>query len=107
MRYFRKKNKSTNDDDKQVKNKKKRTYISMDKRILEEMDKHIIMSIRRQQANNEHYMPATGFADFCKLYDYLLSVEHNRLHIEHNIDKDAINDKIKKHYKNRYFIIIS
>jgi hypothetical protein len=88
-------------------NNKPRTYITMDKRIIEEMDKHIISSIRRQQANCLHYIPAKGYEEFCKLYENLLINEQKRLILEYNIDEDTISTKIKKNYKNRYFIITS
>jgi hypothetical protein len=111
--YFRKKkndeNNINNNSNNNSNNKtnKKRTYITMNKRIIEEMDNHIISSIRRQQANSLNYIPAKGYEEFCKSYEKLLIDEQKRLHIEYNIEQTIIDMKIKKTYKNRYFALIS
>ena len=98
--YFRKK---TNQGDAKANGDakakaKKRTYITMDKHIIEEMDKHIIAGIRNQQVNCVKYTPAKGYEDFCKQFEHLLLGEQERL-----LNKDTVNEKFKKTYKNRYF----
>jgi len=79
----------------------KRTYISMDKKLIEYMDKHIIDGVNMADI----YTPAIGYNEFCKLYEKLLDIEKKRLQLEFNIDDDKIGDKFKKTYKNRYFIL--
>jgi len=79
----------------------KRTYISMDKKIIEYMDKHIVDGVNMA----DMYTPAICYNEFCKLYEKLLDIEKKRLQLEFNIDDDKIGDKFKKTYKNRYFIL--
>ena len=96
--YFRKKVEDTVvESDINIK-KKTNKYIPMSKFILEEMDKHILISMREQLAR---YTPARGYEDFCKQYCDLLSREQQRL----ALDEDMIAKKFKKTYKNRYFIL--
>lgn len=88
--------------------KNSRLYISTDKAILEAMDNHIRLSI-----NNTLYTPASGYNDFCKTHTSLLSEEIKRIYntfdrlenISANEISPLIIQKIKKTYKNRYFII--
>jgi hypothetical protein len=94
--YFRKK--STEKKEPQ----KRRVYVGVEKDLLEAMDKHII-----QNVNNKDYKPSDGFSIFCKENLEILQEEVNRLckcgltnHIE-------IKDKIKKTYKNRYFMLVT
>ena len=84
-------------------NKPKRTYIAMDKSLIEAMDKHIISSMRTQTAYSLPFKPAIGWIDFYKTHEVLIQGERTRLS---TIGTDTIIDeKIKKTYKNRYFII--
>ena len=83
--------------------KTKRTYIAMDKSLIESMDKHIISSMRTQTAYSLPFKPAIGWTDFYKTHEVLIQGERTRLS---TIGTDTIIDeKIKKTYKNRYFII--
>ena len=83
--------------------KTKRTYIAMDKSLIEAMDKHIISSMRTQTAYSLPFKPAIGWTDFYKTHEVLIQGERTRLS---TIGTDTIIDeKIKKTYKNRYFII--
>ena len=68
------------------------------------MDQHILTSITKKD-----YKPSEGFVDFCNTNVPLLKEEVSRLFEEEGIQKDAkiVEKKIKKTYKNRYFIIIS
>ena len=100
--YFRKKNNNVHtESNKKETTIKKRNYISMNKVVIEEMDKHIRAGIMRK----EDYTPANGYTDFCKLHDNLLDIEKKRINLECNIVNDKILDKFKKTYKNRYFIL--
>jgi hypothetical protein len=96
--------------------RKKRLYISMDPAILKAMDQHI----------QQHHMlaPASGFNDFCLKQAVLLQGEINRLmeeeytlvvqkekemEMEKEMEKEKEKEKklylkVKKTYKNRYFI---
>ena len=94
--YFRKK--STEKKEPQ----KRRMYIGVEKELLEAMDKHILQNVK-----NKEYKPSDGFSIFCKENIEILQEEVNRLckcgltnHIE-------IKDKIKKTYKNRYFMLVT
>ena len=54
---------------------------------------------------NEDYQPKTGFILFCKSNEAIL-IETLANVIEQGItDSEVIQDKIKKTYKNRYFIL--
>ena len=91
--YFRKK--STQ----KVKPKKRRIYVSMDRDLLDSMDKHITHSMK-----NNDFCPANGFDDYCVNNKETICNEVKRLLAE-NLDGDLISAKIKKTYKNRYFQI--
>jgi hypothetical protein len=94
--YFRKKNPAKKEP------VKRRNYIGLQKELLESMDKHII-----NNSKNESYKPSNGFDNFCKENLDLLKIEVNKL-ISYNItDVTEIKNKIKKTYKNRYFMIIN
>jgi hypothetical protein len=116
--YFRKKN--TEEDKKEInlvgaedkKIKIPRLYISADKNMLDAMDKHIQASLNDDNdKNNKLFTPASGYNDFCKTHTALLSTEIKRIYNTFdNLDlKKEISafiiQKIKKTYKNRYFII--
>ena len=92
--YFR--NKST--DKKEP--KQRRPYISVTRDLLNAMDNHI-----EKNMYNEDYQPKTGFILFCKSNEAIL-IETLANVIEQGInDSEVIQDKIKKTYKNRYFIL--
>jgi hypothetical protein len=82
--------------------KKRRNYMGAQKELLDNMDEHIKLNI-----NNTDYKPSDGFDDFCKGHVNLLKNEVNVLcRIGFN-DASEIKAKIKKTYKNRYFLLIS
>jgi len=94
--YFRKK--STE----QKEPVKRRKYYGLTKHVLDAMDKHIASNI-----TNDDYKPSTGFESFCMINVALLKEESSRL-ITHGFkDSAEIHEKLKKTYKNRYFIFIS
>ena len=79
-------------------------YIAVNKELLDAMDQHIITNITKKE-----YKPSEGFVDFCDTNIELLKEEVARLFEEEGVQKDAkiVEKKIKKTYKNRYFIIVS
>lgn len=82
--------------------KKRRNYMGAQKELLDAMDEHIKLNI-----NNAYYKPSDGFDDFCKSNVDLLKNEVNVLcRIGFN-DASEIKAKIKKTYKNRYFLLIN
>jgi hypothetical protein len=94
--YFRKK--STVKKEPQV----RRVYIGVEKDLLGAMDKHIMQNI-----TNKDYKPSDGFSIFCKENLELLQEEVTRLckcGLTNHID---IKEKIKKTYKNRYFMLVT
>jgi len=80
----------------------RRDYIGVQKNLLESMDKHIRMGI-----SSEDYKPSHGFDDFCKKNTDILKEEVNTLCKNGFTDSTQIKNKIKKTYKNRYFLLIS
>ena len=93
--YFRKK--STQ----KVEPRTRRKYISCDHDLLAAMDSHI-----GKHYNNEDFTPANGYDIFCKTNNDVLKEEVKKM-MENNItDKELISNKIKKTYKNRYFLFI-
>lgn len=79
-------------------------YVAINKDLLDAMDEHIITNITKKD-----YKPSDGFVDFCDTNISLLKEEVSRLFEEEGIQKDAkiVEKKIKKTYKNRYFLIIT
>jgi hypothetical protein len=93
--YFRKKSTEKKDP------KERKSYISVQKELLTFMDEHIKRSIQ-----NENYKPSEGFDTFCKENVDLLKEEVNILCKNGFTNSDEIKKKIKKTYKNRYFLLI-
>ena len=89
--YFRKKNTCINEP------KKRGTYLSIQKEILDAMDKHISTSLVDTK-------PSDRFDNFCIQYQIILKEEIMRLMNEKSHDAEEIKKKIKKTYKNRYFL---
>jgi len=79
---------------------KRRVYQGVQKELLEGMDEHI-----KNNINNENYKPSEGFDKFCKENIDLLKEEVNQLYKNGFTDSQEIKKKIKKTYKNRYFLI--
>jgi hypothetical protein len=78
------------------------TYVGIQKELLDAMDNHISINLKQSW-----YKPSTGFTEFCKENIDLLQQEIELL-IKYNVvASDEIRNKIKKTYKNRYFMIIN
>jgi len=93
--YFRKKSTEKKEP------KKRREYFGMSHDLLEKMDEHIHRNLMK-----ENYKPSEGFDAFCKESIELLREEVGRLCDIGLKDPQEIKQKIKKTYKNRYFLII-
>jgi hypothetical protein len=79
----------------------RRIYVSVQKDLLDSIDEHI-----NSQIKNVNYKPSQGFDEFCKNNIELLKNEINILCKNGLTDSNEIKKKIKKTYKNRYFLII-
>jgi len=117
--YFRKKNIKKDKEDKEDKEgrdantmdlkkkndektpQKKRNYISMLQTTLDAMDKHL----KEQLETNDNFSPASGFNNFCANFTTIIRTEVNRMVTENEMKTTEISDKIKKTYKNRYYMI--
>ena len=93
--YFRKKGTEKKEP------KKRCSYVGTAKELLDAMDNHLNSNI------NKEFKPSNGFEDFCKENIDLLKEEVNRLICCNIKDSNEIKKKIKKTYKNRYFVIIN
>ena len=91
--YFRKKQTVVQEP------KERRFYISVQKELLESIDKHILTCI-----NERKLKPSDGFSDFCENNREKLKEEIIRL-VNCDMKNNEIINKIKKTYKNRYFIL--
>jgi len=81
---------------------KRRDYIAIQRDLLDAMDDHI-----KSKINADDYKPSDGFDEFCKANIDLLKEEVNILCRNGFTNSVEIKNKIKKTYKNRYFLIIS
>lgn len=81
--------------------KKRRNYITMLESTLIAMDEHIKTSF----TNDEEFKPSDGYSDFCENNILILRTEIQRMVMENMMDKKDIAEKIKKTYKNRYYMI--
>ncbi len=92
--YFRKKTKNNNQS-------VRRQYISVNKDFIKTMDEHISNQIHKKE-----FTPAYGYSEFYENYISLIDNEIRSMQEKHqNVDMDLLYTKIKKTYKNRYFII--
>jgi len=81
--------------------KERRNYIVVGKNLLESMDSHIVSGL-----NRENFKPSEGFDDFCKTNMELLKEQVNIFCQNGFTDSKEIKEKIKKTYKNRYFLAV-
>jgi hypothetical protein len=79
---------------------KRRVYVVTDKKLLNEIDTHIKLHI-----NSGNFKPSDGFDEFCKENIALLKEQVTMLYKSGITNSDEIKAKIKKTYKNRYFLI--
>jgi stress-induced morphogen len=94
--YFRKKSTEKKEPS------KRRIYVGSQKDLLEAMDQHIKSNIV-----SGDFKPSQGFNEFCKEHTDILKQSIVLLYSAGFKDENEIETKIKKTYKNRYFIAIS
>lgn len=95
--YFRNKSNSKTEP------KQRRKYISINRELLAVIDQHIDENI----SNNTNFKPSDGYDEFYQIYEQRMVVpEIERIQKEYNMNKEDVISKIKKTYKNRYFIKI-
>lgn len=94
--YFRKKSTEKKEP------AKRRIYVGTQKDLLEAMDEHIKLNI-----SSGTFKPSDGFDEFCKQNVSLLKEEVGILCRAGMTNSDEIKSKIKKTYKNRYFLAIN
>lgn len=104
--YFRKKDLSQT-----KKPQSRRVYISMSNDILTAMDTHIKEIFCRDDSDSastkDNFTPASAYNNFCEMNTNMLLEEIKRIFEskECSLTKQDVTNKIKKTYKNRYFII--
>jgi hypothetical protein len=76
-------------------------YVGVHKDLLDSMDTHIEINIR-----NTEYKPSEAFNNYCSANIDLLRGEVSRLLKMGFKDSTEIGNKIKKTYKNRYFLFV-
>jgi len=81
--------------------RERRSYVSVDKIFLQKMDDHIRNGLLRH-----NYKPSDGFDEFCNENVDLLKEEVKKLYKCGMKDPKDIKQKIKKTYKNRYFLFV-
>jgi len=80
----------------------RRKYTSIEKDLLKHMDDHI-----KTHYTDDDYKPSSGFDDFCVNNVELLKEKVGLLYKNGLDDAEEIKNKIKKTYKNRYFLFIN
>jgi hypothetical protein len=78
----------------------RRKYVAVDKDLLTAIDTHIKTGLGR-----ENYKPASGFVDFCNNNVELLKTEVASLKKAGFVNHTDMKNKMKKTYKNRYFLL--
>jgi hypothetical protein len=81
--------------------KTRRKYISLEHEILGAMDEHLSVNYHMP-----HFKPATAYDQFCIEYKDVIQSEVERISEENHdgMTKDDILLKMKKTYKNRYYL---
>ena len=72
----------------------------MDSDIIYLIDEHIKNNIK-----NDNFKPGIAYHDFYEKNEVNINEEIERLKNTYNIDTNILTNKIKKTYKNRYYII--
>lgn len=94
--YFRKKSTDKKEPT------KRRVYIGSQKELLDAMDQHITSNVICSSA----FKPSDGFDEFCRTHGELVKDQIAQLIRAGITETSEIKDKIKKTYKNRYFLMI-
>ena len=83
--------------------KKRRKYVTIDKSFIRLIDTYINTSI--QNGDESTYKPANCFQDFIKENEEQTTILVRKLATDDNLDNTDIINKIKKTFKNRYFVL--
>jgi len=94
--YFRKKSTEKKEP------AQRRVYRGSNKNLLEAMDSHI-----QQHITEKDFKPSDGFDSFCNEYLEIVKEEAKQLHKNGVVNSNEIKIKIKKTYKNRYYLFIT
>ncbi len=79
----------------------RKPYISIGHALIHVMNTHI-----HKNMTNENYTPASGYVDFCLTHKELLQIEIKKFCCKNAmVSSNHISQKIKKTYKNRYYLI--
>lgn len=81
---------------------KRRIYVGSQKDLLDAMDEHI-----KNNIISGDFKPSEGFDEFCKENVNILKEQVSQFCRAGITDSNEIKTKIKKTYKNRYFLIIT
>ena len=80
--------------------KRSRSYLTMSKQLLACMDAHLIEAMK-----DEYFTPASAYVEFCQTNQIALKVEIERLIRNPSVTCADLVLKVKKTYKNRYFVL--
>lgn len=78
--------------------KKRRTYITIDNEVIKLIDIHCRIEIHKDNK------PSVAYENFCEKYENILIKICKNIINNSNLDKEDVDLKMKKTYKNRYFI---
>jgi hypothetical protein len=94
-------NANTNASEEREEDKPRRTYCVMKPDVIKAMDTHLLSIMKEPK-----FKPANGYKQFCEQYMDILRVEIARLIQEGTVmTAEKLSEKIKKTYKNRYYIL--
>lgn len=101
--YFRKKGLLSADENVNKDTKQRRDYISIDRQVISLMDEHL----KNTMKNSNTLSPAEMYNDFCKIHTNtpVFCEEIKRICANNRIKASDVSAKIKKTYKNRYYIL--
>ena len=91
--------------------KERKNYISFSKQILDCMDEHIFENTQqsqkdpKDQTKKNHVKPSVSYLDFCQTNKEVIKETISYLNQQGIKDLEEIQNKVKKTYKNRYFMI--
>jgi hypothetical protein len=80
--------------------KQRRPYINVTQDLLAAMDAHITLNL-----GSDDFQPKTGFVSFCINNEIVLKQTISKIFEQGIKDVATIQEKLKKTYKNRYFLL--
>ena len=79
--------------------KERRSYTSFSREIITTIDEHV-----ETELENRDYTPANGFDNFINSLTDDMKEQLDLFKNSNNVDNNFINEKLKKTYKNRYYL---